>query len=57
LHNHSVLVRDFSRSPGLEDCMRVTVGTDAENRAFLEAMADCLAHRKANGTLAAGERS
>ncbi|NTW28641.1 MAG: histidinol-phosphate transaminase [Coriobacteriia bacterium] len=49
LHNHSVLVRDFSRAEGLEDCLRVTSGSDAENRAFLAAMEDCLAHRK-NGT-------
>ena len=56
LHNHSVLIRDFSRGTGLEDCLRVTVGTEEENRRFLEAMADCLAHRRANSTLAAGER-
>ena len=56
LHNHSVLVRDFSRSPGLENCLRVTVGTDEENRRFLTAMKDCLGQRKTNGILAAGER-
>jgi histidinol-phosphate aminotransferase len=53
LHNHSVLVRDFSRAPGLTDCLRVTVGTEKENQRFIDAMADCLAHRAANGTLAA----
>ncbi|NTU71589.1 MAG: histidinol-phosphate transaminase [Coriobacteriia bacterium] len=57
LHNHSVLIRDFSRGSGLTDCLRVTVGTDQENERFLAAMADCLAHRKVNGILAAGERS
>ncbi len=57
LKNHSVLIRDFSRSPGLGDCLRVTAGTEAENRVFLEAVADCLSHRKANGALAADERS
>jgi histidinol-phosphate aminotransferase len=57
LHNHSVLIRDFSRTPGLENCLRVTVGTDEENRRFLAAMEDCLGHRKANDILAAGERS
>ncbi len=57
LHNHSVLIRDFSRAPGLTDCLRVTVGTDKENERFLEAMADCLGHRKANDILAAGERA
>jgi histidinol-phosphate aminotransferase len=56
LHNHSVLVRDFSRAPGLEDCLRVSVGTDEENGRFLVAMDDCLGHRRANGILAAGER-
>ena len=43
LHNHSVLVRDFSRTPGLEDCLRVTVGTAEENRRFLEAVDEMLA--------------
>ena len=57
LHNHSVLIRDFSRSPGLEGCLRVTVGTDEENRRFLVGMQDCLGHRKANDILAAGERA
>jgi histidinol-phosphate aminotransferase len=57
LHNHSVLVRDVSRSAGLEDCLRVTIGTEEENRRFLDAMADCLAHRGVNDTQAAGERS
>jgi histidinol-phosphate aminotransferase len=56
LHNHSVLVRDFSRAPGLEDCLRVTIGTEEENRRFLSAMEDCLAHRRASDILAAGER-
>jgi histidinol-phosphate aminotransferase len=56
LHNHSVLIRDFSRARGLEDCLRVTVGTDEENRRFLDAVKDCLSHRAANGVVA-GERS
>lgn len=56
LHNHSVLVRDFSRAPGLEDCLRVSIGTDEENRRFLSAMEDCLAHRRASDILAAGDR-
>jgi histidinol-phosphate aminotransferase len=58
LHNHSVLVRDFSRAPGLADCIRVSVGTDEENRRFLAAMEDCLAHRRASdATAAAGRQS
>jgi len=37
---HSVLVRDCSGWPRLTDCLRVTVGTEEENTAFLEAVAD-----------------
>jgi histidinol-phosphate aminotransferase len=33
-----VLVRDFSRVPRLEGCLRVTVGTPEENDAFLRAL-------------------
>ncbi len=33
-----VLVRDFSRWPRLDDCLRVTVGTPEENDAFLDAL-------------------
>ncbi len=47
LHEHSVLVRDFSRTPGLEDCLRVTVGAEAENARFLAAMDEILASRRA----------
>lgn len=46
LHGHSVLVRDFSRSPGLEDCLRVTVGNAEENERFLEAMEELLSSRR-----------
>jgi histidinol-phosphate aminotransferase len=35
---HGVLVRDFSRWPRVEGCLRVTVGTPAENTAFLAAL-------------------
>jgi histidinol-phosphate aminotransferase len=37
-----VLVRDFSRWPGVEDCLRVTVGTAVEDTAFLSALKDVL---------------
>lgn len=47
LHGHSVLVRDFSRSPGLEDCLRVTVGTPEENQRFLDAVDEILTSRRA----------
>ena len=42
LVERGVLVRDFSRWPGVEDCLRVTVGTAAENTAFLSALRDVL---------------
>lgn len=57
LHNHSVLIRDFSRATGLENCLRVTVGTDDENRRFIEAMTDCLAHRPVTAVASREERS
>ncbi|TLM98583.1 MAG: aminotransferase class I/II-fold pyridoxal phosphate-dependent enzyme, partial [Actinobacteria bacterium] len=47
LHNHSVLIRDFSRTPGLENCLRVTVGTPEENERFLAAIDEVLASRRA----------
>jgi histidinol-phosphate aminotransferase len=37
-----VLVRDFSSWPGVEDCLRVTIGTAEENDAFLTALARAL---------------
>jgi histidinol-phosphate aminotransferase len=42
LVERGILVRDFSRWPGVEDCLRVTVGTEAENTAFLSALRDVL---------------
>ncbi len=38
----SVLVRDCSRWPGLDNCLRVTVGTPEENDRFLAALASSL---------------
>jgi histidinol-phosphate aminotransferase len=38
LVEQGVLVRDFSRWPRLEECLRVTVGTPEENDAFLTAL-------------------
>jgi histidinol-phosphate aminotransferase len=37
-----VLVRDFSRWQRVEDCLRVTIGTVAENDAFLAALREAL---------------
>ena len=42
LLDRSVLVRDCSTWPGLDGCLRVTVGTPEENDRFLEALADSL---------------
>lgn len=36
----SILVRDFSAAPGLQDCLRVTVGTPEENDELLDAIAE-----------------
>jgi histidinol-phosphate aminotransferase len=33
-----LLVRDFRRSPGLADCLRITVGDAEQNRRLLAAM-------------------
>ena len=38
LYERGVLVRDFSRTAHLEDCLRVTIGTREENDAFLAAL-------------------
>ena len=38
LVEQGVLVRDFSRWPRLDDCLRVTIGTPAENDTFLAAL-------------------
>lgn len=43
LVDRSVLVRDCSSWPGLEGCLRVTVGTPDENTAFITALTEALA--------------
>jgi histidinol-phosphate aminotransferase len=43
LVQRSVLVRDTSNWPGLEGCLRTTVGTREENDRFLSALAEVLA--------------
>lgn len=43
LLDRGVLVRDFSRAPRLEGCVRVTIGTAIENDAFLAALDSALA--------------
>jgi histidinol-phosphate aminotransferase len=42
LVDRGVLVRDFSRWPRLEECLRVTVGTPEENDAFLTALREAV---------------
>lgn len=51
-----VLVRDFSRQPRLSGCVRVTVGTEAENSAFLAALTATLDAAGTAGTAGAAER-
>ncbi len=43
LVDRSVLIRDCSSWPRLDDCLRVTIGTPDENTEFLAALADVLA--------------
>ena len=38
LVDHGVLVRDFSRWPRLDDCLRITVGTPDENDRCIAAL-------------------
>ena len=42
LLDRSILVRNFSTMPRLEGCLRVTVGTPAEDDAFLDALTEIL---------------
>jgi histidinol-phosphate aminotransferase len=42
LLEHSVLIRDVSGWPGLDGCLRVTIGTPSENDRFLSALRSVL---------------
>jgi histidinol-phosphate aminotransferase len=42
LLSRGIVVRNFSRAPGLADCLRVTIGAPEENDAFLDALAASL---------------
>ncbi|HLX87725.1 MAG TPA: histidinol-phosphate transaminase [Acidimicrobiales bacterium] len=46
LLDRSVLVRDCSTWPGLDGCLRVTVGTPEENDRFLAALAETLGEER-----------
>ena len=50
LVDRSVLIRDCSSWPRLDDCLRVTIGTPEENTEFLTALADVLAPASARST-------
>jgi histidinol-phosphate/aromatic aminotransferase/cobyric acid decarboxylase-like protein len=38
VERHGILVRDVSAGPGLEDCLRITAGTDDDVDAVLTAL-------------------
>lgn len=40
--HYSILVRNFSATPGLHNCLRITVGTPAENDRVVEALGEIL---------------
>ena len=42
LVDRSVLVRDFTTMPGLDGCLRVTIGSRVENETFLDALREAL---------------
>lgn len=43
LYDQGILVRDLSGAPQLEDCLRVTIGTEEQNDEFLDALRTVLA--------------
>ena len=45
LYDCGVLIRDFSHSQYLENCLRVSVGSPEENQVFLDALAEILNER------------
>ncbi len=48
LHGHGILVRDLSRTAGLEDCLRVSVGSEREVDSFIAAMGEIVAAKRAS---------
>jgi histidinol-phosphate aminotransferase len=42
LLDRGVLIRDFTTAPGLDGCLRVSIGTPTENDAFLDALREVL---------------
>ncbi len=49
LYRQGVLIRDVTSYPMLERCLRVTVGTPAENDRFLSALRECLSRMQGDG--------
>ena len=49
LLDRSVLIRDFTTMPGIEGCLRVTVGTRTENDRFLDALREALENPSTEG--------
>lgn len=45
LYARGILVRDFSHTPMLENCLRVSVGTEEENNEFLAALREIVASK------------
>jgi len=43
LDSHNIYIRNFSSAPGLEDCLRVTVGNDRQNEMFVAALRESIA--------------
>jgi histidinol-phosphate aminotransferase len=44
LVDRSILIRNCASWPGLDDCLRVTLGTPEENGRFLDALADTISN-------------
>jgi histidinol-phosphate/aromatic aminotransferase/cobyric acid decarboxylase-like protein len=47
LYARGILVRDVTSYPRLSRCLRVSVGSEAENRLFLEVLSEALAAQPA----------
>ena len=45
LYARGILVRDFSHAPMLENCLRVSIGTEEENDEFLTALREIVANK------------
>lgn len=57
LYERGILIRDFSRAPLLENCLRVTIGSREENDAFLGGLRDIvMASYAASARAGAGEK-